>query len=337
MTGQSARGGFPGGGGGLRTEEYVDFLAKEYLGDYLRLGGAAVRFAVVAADEVAERLSAGLAAAAAADGYTYAAVDAATSRVHLIDQLFAAVSRQVDWRRLAADTVRSAYAAIGLPVPSDISLVVAEVARHHDVDARELGRSLRRQLEQAVLADAGLAPEFRLAVLRLCQAELRTGEVDASERDAVLSWLRVEPVPLQQLRPSLIYGRVARHNARPLLISLAAWLARTTGAGLVLDLDLTRLAVSRRPPLDERDGFYYSKAATLDAYEVVRQLLDATDQLRSTLVVATIPPELVTDESRGLPAYAALQLRVVDEVRDRRRANPYAALVRLEVRLEAVR
>ncbi|MGH3302795.1 MAG: hypothetical protein ACRDOK_14135 [Streptosporangiaceae bacterium] len=39
---------------------------------------------------------------------------------------------------------------------------------------------------------------------------------------------------------------------------------------------------------------------------------------------------------RGLPAYAALHLRVADEVRDRRRANPFAALARLEVRLEAV-
>jgi hypothetical protein len=40
---------------------------------------------------------------------------------------------------------------------------------------------------------------------------------------------------------------------------------------------------------------------------------------------------------RGLPAYSALQLRVADEVRDRRRPNPYAAMVRLSVRLEAVR
>jgi hypothetical protein len=39
---------------------------------------------------------------------------------------------------------------------------------------------------------------------------------------------------------------------------------------------------------------------------------------------------------RGLPAYSALHLRVADEVRDRRRPNPYAGLVRLEARLEAV-
>ena len=38
----------------------------------------------------------------------------------------------------------------------------------------------------------------------------------------------------------------------------------------------------------------------------------------------------MTDDNRGLPAYSALQLRIVDEVRDRRRPNPFAALVRLE-------
>ena len=85
----------------------------------------------------------------------------------------------------------------------------------------------------------------------------------------------------------------------------------------------------------ERSGFYYSKAATLDAYEVLRQFIDATDDLRGVLVLAVLPPELMTDEARGLPAYRALLLRVADEVRDRRRANPFAALVRLEVRLEA--
>ena len=73
----------------------------------------------------------------------------------------------------------------------------------------------------------------------------------------------------------------------------------------------------------------------LDAYEVLRQLVDATDTLRSVFVAVTLPPDLVADDARGLPAYSALHLRIIDEVRDRRRANPFAALVRLETRMEA--
>lgn len=326
--------GLPLGGAGLRTAEYVDFLAAEYLSTYIADGGAAVRFAVTGDDDVTRRWRSGLQRATLAHGGRYVGVDAAETKLSMVDQLYAAVARAVDLPDLVRRTLTAAWADLGLP--GDAGLTVAAVAEHHDVDAREAARSIRRQLESTLLADTGLAREFRLAVLRLCQAELGTGDVVEAERDAVLAWLRVEPVALRALRSAALYGRVGRHNARSLLMSLAAWQHGRTGQALVLDLDLTRLAVSRRPPLEERRGLYYTKAAVLDAYELLRQLIDSVDTLRGVLVAVTVPPELVTDELRGFPAYSALQLRIMDEVRDLRRANPYAALVRLDTRLEAV-
>jgi len=328
--------GLPLGGTGLTCESYLDFLSKEYLAGYLRAGGAAVRFVVAGDDEVSRRWHEGLVAASHAEGCLHVPVDAADTKVHMIDQLYAAVARTIDWRDIVRQTVGAAWRDIGLPPGSRHELGVGAVATLHDVDAREATRSIRRQLESNVLHDTSLAREFRVAVLRLSQAELVTGEMTNEERDAVLAWLRVESVGLRVLKAVSLYGRIGRHNARSMLVSLATWVHRTTGASLVLDLDLTRLAVSRRPPLDERVGIYYTKAAVLDTYEVLRQLVDSTDQLRGVLVAVTVPPELVTDDARGLPAYSALQLRVVDEVRDRRRANPFAALVRLETRLEVV-
>jgi hypothetical protein len=327
--------GLPLGGAGMSVASYVDFIAKEYLGDYVRNGGAAVRFVVAGDDEVAARWHVCLAAAATGDGYLCASVDAAEVRVHMIDQLYAAIARAVDWRDLARRQVYAAWDEIGLTPAAADRLTVAAIAEHHEVDSRECARSIRRRLEALLLHDASLAREFRLAVLRLCQGELGTGEVATDERDAVVCWLRVEPVALRALRSASLFARVGRHNARSLLTSLAAWRARVTGTGVVLDLDLTRLAIARRPPAEQRIGHYYTKAMVLDAYEVLRQLVDATDNLRGVFVAVTLPPPLVSDDVRGLPAYSALHLRVVDEVRDRRRANPYAALIRLETRLEA--
>lgn len=326
--------GLPLGGTGLTAESYTEFVAKEYLGGYVRGGGAAVRFVVTGSEEVAARWHPRLAVAAADEGYLYIDADAGEVRVHLVEHLYAAIARRVDWSDLAGREVRRGWEQLGLPAPGPSQLSVGAVAEHHDVDPREAARSMRRQLEGTVLRDPTLAREFRLAVLRLCQAELDTGDVLPAERDAVLSWLRVDPVALRELRSSSLYARIGRHNARSMLVSLAAWRARVAGSGLVLDLDLARLAVSRRPPVDERTGFYYSKAAVLDAYEVLRQLVDATDNLRAMFIAVALPPALVSDDTRGLPAYSALQQRVVDEVRDRRRANPFAALVRLETRLE---
>jgi hypothetical protein len=330
-------GGFPAGGIGLRPDEYAEFVSTEYLDDYVRAGGAAVRFVVAGSDEVAARWHAALSAAAGRHHYLCVGVDAAEHRVHMIDQLYAAVARQVDWLDLARRQVTAGWKSLGLAPEKADALSVAAVAAHHDVAVPEAARSMRRLLESDLLRDPGLDREFRLAVLRLCQCELATGDVLETERDAVLAWLRVEPVALRAVKSASLHGRVARHNARAMLVSLAVWRARVTGSGIVVDLDLGRLAVGRRPPLDQRSGFYYSKAAVLDAYEVLRQLVDATDNLRGAFVAVTLPPELVTDDSRGLPSYSALHLRIVDEIRDRRRANPFAALVRLQTRLEAVR
>lgn len=322
------------GGGSLQVQAWVDFLAVDYLAEYLPGGGAAVKVAVPGSSDAADRLSSGLRRVSAQAGCSFVTVSAEDTKVHLVEQLFFAVARQLDWEALASAVVRSAYEACSFPATT--SLLVSEVATAYDVDARELYRSVRRQLEQSLLGDPSLARELRRAVLRLAQAQLGPGDVDPAEHDAVLGWLRGEATSLPALRPALIHSRIGRHNARPLLLSLARLVTTADARGLVLHVDLRRLAESRRPPLEQRVGVYYSKAAVLDAFEVLRQLIDATDELRGVLVVAVVPPELLTDESRGLPAYTALQLRVADEVRDRRRSNPYAALVRLEVRLEAV-
>jgi bacteriophage exclusion system BrxC/D-like protein len=324
------------GGGVLKVDEYAAFVGREYLAEYLPSGGAAVKVAVVGDGSAADRLAAALESVTAEYGGMFVGIPADSVRVHMVDQIFFAISRSIDWPELAAARLRAAYQAAAFPAPDGCGLTVAEVARRHDVDARELYRSVRRLLERSLLGNPAIAPEMGRAVLRLAQRLLGVGDIDAAEHDAVLGWLRGELRSITLLRPALIYTRIGRHNARAMIASAAVLLLEAGYNGLAVYVDYGRVAEARRPPADARSGFYYSKAAVLDAYEVLRQFIDATDELRGVFVIAVVPPELMTDEGRGLPAYAALQLRVADEVRDRRRANPFAALVRLEVRLEAV-
>ncbi len=322
------------GGGSLTVPEYADFLREQYLEAYLPAGGAAVKVAVAGSADTATRLQRAVGAGADSTGCLFVATSAQQVRVDQVDQVLFAVTRQLDWDALSAALVRTAYDAIGMPAQAQ--LTVSEVAASYELDARELYRSVRRSLEDVLLRNPLLSRELGRAVFRLAQSQLGSSDVDRAERDAVLGWLRGEKVPAAALKPALITARIGRHNARHLLLSLSRLLLQAGYGGLVLCLDLARLAEGRRPPVEQRNGLYYSKAAVLDAFEVLRQLIDSTDELRGVLVLAVVPPELVTDEARGLPSYAALQLRVADEVRDRRRANPFAALVRLEVRLEAI-
>jgi len=318
----------------IGVAEYVDFVAREYLTGYIDGGGAAVKLLAVGDDATRTQLASGF--REIDGGFAVATVDAAGTRVHLVDQLFTAIARQLDWVALAAAVVRSALERTAFPAPGDdADIDLGAIARHHGVDPAELYRSVRRALEQIVLRDIELSHEFRVAMLRLCQERLGRGDVSLAERETVIGWLCGERLPAAALRRVSLQAKVARHNARPLLVSLTRWLRIAGRRGLVLHLDLDRLAVVRRPPPGLRDGHYYSKAATLDAYEMLRQLIDATDEFDGLFVAATLPTSLVQDEVRGLPAYTALQLRVSDEVRDRRRVNPYATMVRVGGRSEA--
>ncbi|HKA05142.1 MAG TPA: BREX system ATP-binding domain-containing protein [Acidimicrobiales bacterium] len=313
----------------IAVDDYASFLATEYLHGYVDDGGAAVKFVVPASDDDAARLSRTLRERAQRAGFAVAGVDAVTTKVHAIEQVFFAISRQIEWDALAYSTARRALEVAAYPVADGEDVAVEAVAAIHGVDPRELKRDLDRQLQALVYRDFAMVQEFRIAMLRLCQAQLRTGQVTDAEHAAILDWLTGDLRQISVLKTALIFRRIARHNARHLLFSLAHWLAANGRAGLLLELDIRRLAQARRPSAEERSGHYYTKAAVLDAYEVLRQLVDNTDELSHCCVIAVAAPDFLTDPIRGVDAYQALKLRIFDEVRDRRRDNPYSSLIRL--------
>jgi len=313
----------------IAVDDYASFLETEYLHGYVDAGGAAVKFVVPASDEDAARLLGALRERAEVAGFAVARVDAVTTKVHLIEQLFFSVSRQIDWDALADSTARRALAAAAYPVAEGAELAVDAVAAAHGVDPRELKRDLDRQLQVLVYRDYAMFQEFRIAMRRLCQARLSTGQAPDAEHAAVVEWRTGNLRQIAVLKSALIFRRIARHNARHLLFSLAHWLSVNGRAGLVLELDIRRLGQARRPSAEERAGHYYTKAAVLDAYEVLRQMVDNTDELAHFCAVVVAAPEFLTDPIRGIDAYQALKLRIFDEVRDRHRDNPYSSLIRL--------
>ncbi|MBA2638825.1 MAG: hypothetical protein H0U77_02250 [Nocardioidaceae bacterium] len=200
-------------------------------------------------DEVSRRWHAGLGSVAADAGYVYVFVDAAETKVHMIDQLYAAVAQVVDWDSLVGQTLASAWREVGLP-PSRDGLSVAAVAAHHDVDAGEAARSIRRQLEASLLRDTSLVREFRVAILRLCQAKLGTGEVTAQERQAVLPGCRCNPWPCVRCGPPR-YTAACRRCGRPWRAAQAGLSRPVTPAGRSRTRWSSRCR-SRRPRLVRR-------------------------------------------------------------------------------------
>ena len=119
------------------------------------------------------RSTKGLGEIAAESNYVYAYVDSAFAKVHMIDQVFFAVARQIDWEAMSESFLRRIYAQAAFPIPDGSQdLTVAAVARHYDYDQGELNRTLNQQLQKELLKDFRMTQEFRVAMMRLCQSKL---------------------------------------------------------------------------------------------------------------------------------------------------------------------
>lgn len=312
----------------IQAKEYIDFVVDEYLHDFIRQGGAAVKFAVPLDGTGAQDLVLPLRDAAVDSDYVFAAVEARRVRVHMIDQVFHEIARQVNWDELARSRVIAAFGELGFDVTSGrAELDLDAIARQFNHDPLELRRDFKQQLQQDVMRDYSMAREFRTAMLRLCQAQVDRSPAVQSTRDSIFAWLTGELRRISALKDALIFQKIARNNARHMLFSLARWVKKCGRPGLVLAFDISQLTVPRRDQAG--GGQFYSRPNVMDAYEVLRQLVDGTDELESCFVLVVCAPGFLTDEKRSVQQYWALMMRIWDEVRDRRRTNPLAALIRI--------
>jgi hypothetical protein len=173
-----------------------------------------------------------------------------------------------------------------------------------------------------------MTDDFRMAMLKLCQAQLDPQDLGVGAAEAVREWLRGDLKLISALKSASIFDKIDRSNGRDMVSSLAHWLHLTGKSGLVLGVDISRFLVAKRH--GQPDGsLYYSTASVLDGYEALRQFVDSTDELQYCLIVVSAPPTFLSDEQRGVRKYDALYLRIWDEVHDRLAVNPLSTLVRI--------
>lgn len=320
----------------LRSDDWLEVMHREYLASFVRSGGAAVKVVVPMDEGSRAKVGDGVASLAQAGGFVFARVDAASTKLHLVDKVFEAVAVQVPWRELASSYMRQLVARNGLKLPeqgndTDLALLAGLNEQDESFLRLEVMRWLRRDLVRA----SGMCQEFRFAMIRMCM-----GAIDPNEQpsqDVIEEWLRGELRLISALKSAFIFQKIGRHNARHILLSLMRWIRIAGKNGLVLTIDISRYMVDRRPKVSDGSLLYYSRPAALEAYEVLRQLIDGTDDMDGCLITVVATPDFLGDGRRGLESYDALNSRVRDEVYDRRLPNPLSSLVRISEESERLR
>jgi len=313
----------------LKYSDWLDTICKEYLHDFVKRGGAAVKFIVPMEEIEDSRIIDPLRQCSESEDYLFVNVNAVSTRIHMIDKLFHEVARQIDWDELAHSFVKMTFIKNGYELPihrEDFDL--EKIAAINKREETFLRRELRSWLEKDIFHDFEMSQEFRIAMIRLCIDQLDPAGPSPFLSNAVKEWLRGELRLISTLKEALIFQKITRHNARHMLFSLAHWLRINGKSGLVVVLDITRYLISTRSKNPD-DGLFYSAPAVLDAYEALRQFIDGTDEMEGMLFVVLASKDFLNDDRRGLSRYDALKLRIWDEVRDKRKQNPLASLVRL--------
>ena len=314
----------------IPLNDWLDAMDAEYLSTFIPDGGASVKFVVAPEDrraELATRMRERL------DGkdYAFVALNAATMRAHMPQDIFFAMANQLDWRLLARRAVLRLAAERNYRI-EDIdpasSNVFDAVARANGLEAQSVVQEMRPAIQDEIAKNYRMPRDFRAAMSHLCLSEAAAG-ADGYAGQALLDWLR-GPVPIRNVRQFSVHTPINRTTARYFIEAALFWIRFAGCAGTVILFDNARVTVAKNPKKD--DLRYYTRAMTIDHYQLLREFIDGVDRLTNTLVAVVTDQEFLDDDlrsPRGYSIYPALMTRVMDDVRDRNLVNPVASLVRI--------
>jgi hypothetical protein len=141
--------------------EYSSFLAREYLQTFIAEGGSAVKFATSSDGAALRCLRARVSDQATQAGFKVVCIDAARIKVTLIQQLFFAVSREIEWRDMA-DRMNATLARDSYPRQVDGRVTIKALAEANQLDEIVVRRDMGALLTRCVLQDHAMATDFRV-------------------------------------------------------------------------------------------------------------------------------------------------------------------------------
>ena len=313
----------------MPLHEWMRFIDTEYLSSFIRDGGASIKFAVTQ-DGLKRALYEGMESRCRAAGYVVIKLDAAATRVHMPQDIFFGMASQVDWRLSARHLILKLARGRGYRVdhldPRQIRNPFAAIGEANALESESIYRELRPFIDSDVAKNRHMAKDFRVAMSHFCQCE-NMRDHDSYVGQPLIDWLTGTVTRVSHVKSFSVYTAINRTTARHFIESAFYWFRYVGYAGTVILLDNSRVTLARNP----KDGFrHYTRAMAMDHYEVLREFVDATDQLTGALMIVATNNEFLDETGpKGYHIYQALMTRIMDDVHDKNRVNPMASLVRL--------
>jgi hypothetical protein len=308
---------------GIKIPALTAVIESEYLGSFIKAGGATLKV-YVGNPESRNELCAEVERIGRDHRYTCAKVDGAVTKLHMLPELVFAVARQIPWEESLHQFISSRLQRMGLKT-TRTDLSCETTAFINDLNEHDVRKRCLDMISSEIYGDYRLSLDFRLAISALCQCTLNPGDYSESLAESLREWLMGTLRFTVSVRPARIYKKVSEATARDILVSIPIWLRKAGYAGLVIAVDISRVVQWKRAS----GLLYYTRSNALDAYEIQRQFIDEAEEMENLFIVLLAGKEFLFDDSKGLNSYEALRLRLIDDVYDRNRPNPFGSMVRL--------
>lgn len=285
------------------------FWVREYLAGFIDQGAGKIKFVRGRSGAGKTHLLRRLKRTAEQAGYLVVSVDAHSSRLAAIDELYRAVAQAVNWNslldRCTLGVIRQelGYQDYELPV----SRFRAWAENAHDrsqaalmTDIRDITDRFIRNLD----IYAAVQQPIRASIVR------RTG-ADAADESVLMRWLQGEKLTRQERKSIGVSTNVDRRNARALLLCLPVLARAASYKGLLILLDHAEVLSGTA----RTEGIpYYTRGTRDQAYEMIRELIDESYLAPYLFMVIAGSPDLFDNQKTGLPAYPALWNRIQTEI-----------------------
>ena len=308
--------------GYVKLDEYVDVHASMYTGGFIAEGGSVVR-AILGEPKLRERARVALQKDAEEKKFAYARIDSGETKIQQLQDVFFAVSQRINWAGAVRRWVRRVLSERFAIDEGDLTL--NGILRADSRESFIVRRQIEELISERLLRRTGLSGEFRRAIYHLIWSVLEPQSVRSDATPHVIAWLQGRLDRISLVKTASIYRKITKTNSRQMLTSLSRWLRDCGYSGLVVTVDLGAIMTLPKFAIGHR----YTRAALIDVYEVLRQFIDAIDEVEGLVLLVMADEAFADDEVRGTVIYRALRMRLSDDVWDARRANALAPMVRI--------
>src|SRR5271166_6699715 len=144
---------------GVTADEWLDLIDREYLHEFVSGGGSAVKFVEGEAEQL-DAIQASLVALAERHQLASCRIEASQTRLHMIQDIFFAISRSLDWPAMAQAFVEALVTKNGYewPRPGD-SVALEGIAAQNSVDRLLFRRELNRWLTEEIMRDRSMTQD----------------------------------------------------------------------------------------------------------------------------------------------------------------------------------